>query len=113
MDEETSEVLPSFYGDVDVENLPVPSNPDEFGRVLRTALWGETGLEREILSPTRESEVRKPACPKRTKLFKGIYKCCFSRNLKFSIWLPSKNLQTLNAHQGKKWYGTFSSFRIF
>ena len=105
MDEETSEVLPSFYGDVDVDNLPVPSTPDEFGRVLRTALWGETGLEREILSPTRESEVRKPASPKRTKLFKGIYKYCFSRD--------SKNLQTLNAHQGKKWYGTFSSFRIF
>ena len=41
-------------------------------RVLRTALWGETGLEREIISPTRESEVRKPASPKRTKLFKGI-----------------------------------------
>ena len=85
VDEETSEVLPSFYGDVDVDNLPVPSTPDEFGRVLRTALWGETGLEREILSPTRESEVRKPASPKRTKLFKGIYKYCFSRNFQYGF----------------------------
>ena len=60
MDKETSEVLPSFYEDVDIDNLPVPSTPDEYIRVVRTGFWGETGLEREPIFPTRESEVRKP-----------------------------------------------------
>ena len=69
--DDQTEDLPSFYDDIDLESLPKADRPEQYGKILRVALWGEKGLQREIISPTRDSEVRKPTSPKRTKIFKG------------------------------------------
>ena len=69
--DDQTEDLPSFYNDIDLESLPKADRPEQYGKILRVALWGENGLQREIISPTRDSEVRKPTSPKRTKIFKG------------------------------------------
>ena len=61
----------TFYNDIDLKNLPKADRPEQYGKILRVALWGKNGLQRENISLTRDSEVRKPASPKRTKIFKG------------------------------------------
>ena len=60
--DDQTEDLPSFYNDIDLESLPKADRPEQYGKILRVALWGE---KREIFSPTRDSEVRKPTSPKR------------------------------------------------
>ena len=69
--DDQTEYLPSFYNDIDLERLPKADTPEQYGKTLRVARWGEKGLQRGIISPTRDSEVRKPASPKRTKIFIG------------------------------------------
>ena len=66
-----TEDLPRFYSDIFLESLPKAERPEQYGKILRVALWGQKGLQREIISPTLDSEVRKPASLKKTKIFKG------------------------------------------
>ena len=85
-EQDQGEQPPSVYKGVDLESLPRNDKPEQYGKVLRVALWGENGLQREIISPTRDSEVRKPTSPKRTKLFKGIFQLQNSKKLEDGNW---------------------------
>ena len=59
--DDQTEDLSSFYNDIDLESLPKADRPEQYGKILRVALWCENGLQREVISPTRNSEVKKPA----------------------------------------------------